>query len=322
MKKISNEISRAIRAIESSEVIALISHVSPDGDNLGSTMAMYLGLKSKYPSKTIIGLKSDKTPENFNFLIGVDELSYYENQDLDLLIVLDCGDEDRLGEYSYLLEKSSMVINIDHHISNPYFGDINIVDSKAAATGELVYDLLQAMGVSLDKSISEAIYTAISSDTGSFKYTNTSSKTHKIASEILDMVDTEKINNSLYESRTLEKTNLLFQAYKNLRFSNNKTIAYTYINEESLKETGATMEDSDGIVEFIRSIDGVELALLFKEKSNEVKVSMRSKSYIDVSEISQSIGGGGHKRAAGASLKLSLEESINLVLREARKQGD
>ena len=179
----NNVISKAIDMIKTIEKISIVSHISPDGDNVGSILAMGLALRKL--GKTVNIIKTDEIPRDYLFLPQVETIMDYDREDIELLIVLDCSDIDRLGELKDLVSKSKNTINIDHHVSNTAFADYNIVDSKAAATGELVYLFLNQMGIEIDEEIATCIYTAISTDTGSFMYESVTDNTHEIAADLL-----------------------------------------------------------------------------------------------------------------------------------------
>ncbi|HAE91260.1 MAG TPA: bifunctional oligoribonuclease/PAP phosphatase NrnA, partial [Tissierella sp.] len=186
MNNIESSFDIAIEKIKESERIYIVSHVQPDGDNIGSILALWMAIK-KIKDKVFI-LKTDDIPSDFLFLPNVNEIKEFNDKGkIDMFIALDTSDENRLGKNKELLNKAKTIINIDHHISNTNFGHINIVDSNAAATGELVYNLIKKMNIPMDKDIASCIYTAISSDTGSFMYDNTSAQTHRIIAELIDI---------------------------------------------------------------------------------------------------------------------------------------
>lgn len=321
MNNYSELLLKAISVIENYDNICITSHVNPDGDSIGSVLALGLVIKKKF-NKHITMLVPDKVPNNLTFLPGIDLIETdLIGQKVDLFIALDCGDENRLGVEKSLLESVSVVINIDHHITNTDFGHINIVNPKASSTGEIVYDLINHMNVELDKDIATCIYTAISSDTGSFKYDNTTSKTHMIASKLLDArIDTNIINTNLYQSRSIEKTNLLVASLNTLEFFNNKKIGLAMITKKMLEESNATSEETDFVVNFIRDIDIVEVACILKEiDNNTIKISFRSKKHVDVSQIAKAFNGGGHAKASGCTIYMNIEEGKQLVLEEIVK---
>ena len=317
-----NSIENAIDLIKTNDNIFIVSHISPDGDNMGSSLALMWALEKK--NKNVTVLESDLIPDDFKFLPGSDSIKPYNENlgDIDLLIALDCGDEERLGLNKELLERSNKVLNIDHHVSNTNFGDVNVVDPDASATGELVYELVKAMDISIDKNIAENLYTAISTDTGSFKYDSTTSKTHRIVAELLDTgIDKNKININIYENMSFSKMNLLREAFKTLETFKGKRIATMEVTQDMLSETETSMEDAEGIISFIRNLDTVEVAVLLKErKEKSIKVSLRTKKDVDASKICKIFGGGGHKRAAGCTINEELNRAKELIVKAIDKE--
>lgn len=317
-----NSIENAIDLIKTNNNIFIVSHISPDGDNMGSSLALMWALEKK--NKNVTVLESDLIPDDFKFLPGSDSIKPYNENlgDIDLLIALDCGDEERLGLNKELLEKSNKVLNVDHHVSNTNFGDINVVDPAASATGELVYELIKAMDIDIDKNIAENLYTAISTDTGSFKYDSTTSKTHRIVAELLDTgIDKNKININIYENMSFSKMNLLREAFRTLETFKGKRIATMEVTQKMLSETETSIEDAEGIISFIRNLDSVEVAVLLKErKEKSIKVSLRTKKDVDASKICKIFGGGGHKRAAGCTINEELNRAKELIVKAIDKE--
>lgn len=309
--KILDDINDVIKKYNN---IYIASHIQPDGDNIGSILSMGLALMEL--EKNVYMLKSDTIPSDYEFLPGIEMIKeYQELNNLDILITLDCSDIDRLGPNKDLLAKAKYVINIDHHISNTNFGNINFVDSNAAATGELVYRIINKLGIGISKEIATNLYTAISTDTGSFKYENVSDRTHEIIARLYKCgIDNAYINNKLYHSRSLERTNLLISSFSTLNtFADNKA-AIVKVTQKMLDSTNTKMEDTEGIISFIKDIDSVEVACLLKEFGDrETKISMRSKSYIDVSKICESFNGGGHIRAAGCTIYDNIDTAERLI---------
>ena len=321
-KDLSIKMIEAIELIKESKTILIASHVNPDGDNIGSSLALTLALKKI--DKNVLILKSDSVPNSFSFLPGIDLIREYDSKlkDIDLFIVLDCGDEDRLGENKPLLETAKKIINIDHHISNTNFGDINIVDHEASATGELIYYFIKQMNIDFDKEIATNLYTAISSDTGSFKYESVTGDTHRIIADLLDYkIDKNNININLYESMSFTQMKLFVKSLASLEILNNSQIAVVKVTQEMLKETGASLEDAEGIISFIRKISTVEAACVLKElESENIKISLRTKKYLDASKICENFNGGGHKRAAGCTIYKNIEEAKKLIIQEIQTE--
>lgn len=318
------DFTEAINIIDKSDRIFIASHINPDGDNLGSMLALYFALK-KY-GKEVYPLKSDILPRDFLFLDGIDRVIEYDDslEEIDLLILVDSSDEDRLGKNKDLLKKAKFSLNIDHHLSNSRFGDINIIDPKAAATGEMIYQLIKSMNISIDKKIASNLYVAIVTDTGKFTYDSVTSKTHRIIADLLDTgIDSNEININLYENRSIEKTQLMIKSLSTLKFYNNYSVGLVKVSQKMLKETNSKIEDTNGIVEVIRGIRDVEVAAILKEeKKNKIKVSLRSKKVVDVSKICKKFSGGGHVRAAGCTINSSLNEAEKLLIEEINNTGD
>ncbi|HHY90558.1 MAG TPA: bifunctional oligoribonuclease/PAP phosphatase NrnA, partial [Clostridiales bacterium] len=234
----------------------------------------------------------------------------------DLIITVDCSDITRLGNRAHYLEQSKKVVNIDHHITNTYFAQHNLVVSDAAATGEIVYLLLQEMDVSITKDTATCLYVALSTDTGSFRYDNTTAGTHRIAAELLEYgIDLNFITTELYQNKPLSKVKLLKEALNSLEIYYSGQVAILSITNQMLKETGAA-EDTDGLIEFARDIVGVKVGILIKELGHsEIKVGFRSKdNRIDVSEIAAQFGGGGHRKASGCTIHDTLQNAKEQVV--------
>lgn len=319
--------SDILKELDRSSKIYLVSHINPDGDSIGSLLAFGKSLKHKYGEKVIL-LKSDKIPDTFKFLNNMNYLSDLQIlkaiDDNSTLITLDCGDLNRIGAVNDSIKNFKSIINIDHHKSNNLFGEINIVDSDASSTSEIIFKLLKDNSLLIDKDIAEALYTGISSDTGSFKYESTDANTHRIASELLEYnIDKSKIIFYLYQNRSIETTNIFIEAIKKIEFHYHNKIGITIITKNMMKEANASVSDIDGIVEFIRDTENIEIACVIKEIDiNKYKVSLRSKSYLDVSQIATHFNGGGHKKAAGMvvegnveKIKYKLLQLINKKLR-------
>lgn len=299
--------------------IFICSHIQPDGDSLGSVLALAMAIKKYNDKANVKVIKVDNIPKDFLFLPGVDMFKEYDEEDeVDLFISLDSSDKERLGNGEYFLSKAKAVINIDHHITNEKFGNINIVIPSASATCEIVYKFINMMNIDIDKDIASCLYTGINTDTGRFMYSNTTYEVHMIVAELMKTgIDTDYINRNIYQNKSIEKTKLFIEALNKLELYNNDKVAITMITQEMLDKTKATIEDSEGIVSFIRDIDTIEVACLLKEISeNEIKVSLRSKEYVDVSKICIKFNGGGHKRAAGCTINKNLNVAKKMILDE------
>lgn len=308
--------------IDSSDLIYIASHLNPDGDNLGSLAAMYLALKNY--GKNVYMIENDEIPVAQRFLPGLNEA--VKSSELkgkpDLFITLDCADLERIGEDAIKLFLSAeKTINIDHHKTNTNFADINIVDFNAPATGEILYKVLKDSDIELNREIATCIYEAISSDTGSFKYDSVRKSTFIAASELLDYdIDINEIAINLYQNRSIEKTNLLIHAMNSLEFYADNKIAFVTLSDDDIRNFNASKSDADGIVEFIRDISTVEIAIFLKDKKDSVKLSLRSKTKVDATKIASYFGGGGHIRAAGATINLPFTEAKKKVIELAEME--
>lgn len=313
-----------INEIKKSKNIYLASHINPDGDNIGSLLS--LGMALKKLNKKVSIVKVDDIPRDYEFLPGLDLfIEPNISEPIDLFISLDSSDLERLGIGKEIALKANKIINIDHHVTNDNFGNINIVDPLASATGELVYDLITKLDVEIDSHIATCIYVAISSDTGSFMYDNTTRKTHLIAADLLDKgINKNEIIVNLYQSKSMGKTKLFIKALNSLEMYCNKRVGIITVTQEMLNECNTKMEDTEGIISFVRDIEGIEIACILKEfKEDEVKLSLRSKSIVDVSQICLIFNGGGHSRAAGCTINDNVENAKIIILNEIKKHlGD
>lgn len=299
-----------VKLIAQAGGIAIFPHVSADGDAIGSSLALALALKNA--GKKVIVYLEENIPTVYRFLPGIELACFYDTQDevMDINIALDTGDVGRLGTRGDAFFEAPCTINIDHHVTNTKFALLNFVDDMSASTGEIVYTLLKKLKFGIDRDIAACLYTAVSTDTGGFKYSNTTSETHRIASELLATgIDIGELSQRIFDNTTYTKLKLTQKAIELLELHENAKLAAVAISQADLQATGAKDEDCDGIVNIGRSIEGVEVSVLVKEKNaEEVRVNLRSKTHVDVSEVAAAFGGGGHKRAAGCTVKGSLQE--------------
>lgn len=310
--------NQIINSINKYHSVAIISHEKPDGDCLGSQLALGLALDSM--GKKVFFLNRDSIPTQYEFLPGNNRISDCLNEAIanSIVIFVDCADDSRAG-FDGKLFKDSIVINIDHHVSNNNFGNINWVDPDKAATGEMIYELIKLLNVEITPDIATCLYTAISTDTGSFIYSNTTAYTHQIAAEMLRygaMHDSLRIN--YYENKPLSRLLLLQKSLQSLKIIENGTVAYMTLSLKDFQDAQAGDEDTDGLVNNIKSISGVETAILFREINHDtIKIGFRSKNWFDVNKLASHFGGGGHVRAAGATVKDSLDSCVEKVIAKA-----
>lgn len=307
------DLEQIAAVISESNRILILEHEKPDGDCIGSGLALALVLSSL--DKQAVLLSQDPHPATYDFLPGSDfhaTASTIEPEDInpDLVVFLDCTDPERAGN-ALEFAGSTTWINIDHHVSNSQFGDISLVDPDAAATGELVFFLLKTMGVQIDSDVATCLYVALVSDTGGFRYQNTSPRCFHVAAELIDLgANPSQVADYLYETRSLSSLLLLKESLHTLRMDKGGKLASIEVTAKMMEDVGAVYEDADEIINYPRSIAGVEVAVCFKENQERtgIHISLRSRSKVDVSEVAVSLGGGGHPRAAGVVLQGSLEQ--------------
>lgn len=303
-----------ISKIKESSKIAILSHIMPDGDSIGSSLALYNALKKC--GKDVRFILDDEIPKIYAFLEGAEQVrkpGQFEN--FDAVIALDCGDAERLGKSSLYLN-DNYVINIDHHISNKEFGSLNLVDTGSAASGEIIYELIKSLDIGMDREICECLYTAIVTDTGQFQYSNTTSVTHQIAGDLIDNgVSVPLMFERIYQNNSKEKVMLMKTALSTLEFFHNDAASCISLSLEQMKEANALEEDTDGIINLARDIGCVEVAMFLKEiEPGIIKVGLRSKKKTDVAAVALRFGGGGHVHAAGCTVHGTIAEVKEKIL--------
>ncbi|MGI9952029.1 bifunctional oligoribonuclease/PAP phosphatase NrnA [Moorellaceae bacterium AZ2] len=318
-----NSVGEIAEELARAREVAIASHGIPDGDCIGSTVALATALRRRGAAVTaVIG---DPVPQMYSFLAGSEDvvLPHEVTSVPPLLVVVDCTDLERVQEgFGSWRHKVQRVINIDHHASNTFFGDLNLVDPEAAATGELVYALLKEMGVAIDPPIATALYTALVTDTGSFQYENCRAATLRMAAELMDLgADMQLIRECLWESKPLLSLRLLAEVLPTLSLACEGKVAWVVIRREVMERLGAGAEHVEGLVNFPRSVAGVEVGLAFRElEQGVIKVALRSKKQVDVNEIAALFGGGGHKRAAGCTIHGPLEAAVEKVIKAVEER--
>lgn len=290
--------------------MVIVSHISPDGDTLGSSLALAHALRML--GKEVMLNVDDDIPSVFSFLPGIGEYMRFAPDDsvpADLLIVIDASSADRAGNAMNVV-KARSVLNIDHHKTNTHFADYLYLDSDAAATAEIIYSLLLELGTELNTEIATCIYEGLYTDTGSFKYSNTTSRTLSIASALLTYGVNPSLISDNMEVKSRSQVEMLGKVLETLTFLRDGKIAYVEVAPELYDYN----VDTDTFVSYPRYIEGVEVALLFKQvEENLTRVSFRSKQ-VDVAKIALSFGGGGHQKASGCSIHAPLKEAESIVL--------
>jgi phosphoesterase RecJ-like protein len=296
--------------------IVVLSHVRPDGDAFGSQLGLALSLREL--GKDVTVWNEDGMLDKYSFLPGADLLAKppAEPETFDLAVALDTATQQRLGVAGDAV-RSSRWINIDHHPSNPRYGDLVHIDPIAPATGQIIFELLASENLPCTPAIAENLFVAISTDTGSFQYPNTTARTFEIGAELLKRgVDVGRVSQLLYETYPRRRAELLRELLGTMRFEADGRVASFSLSLETTSDLGVKAEDNEGLIDHLRAIEGVVVAVFFEELiEGKVRVSMRSKSEAaDVSVICQRFGGGGHKLAAGARVRGTLAEVEQRVL--------
>lgn len=316
MKEAFTAIKKALKGARNA---LIVSHIDPDGDSIGSMIALgmildKIGIPAYFYSQ-------DGVPRIYRFLPGIDKVRNRvdPNQRFDLLFAVDASDLKRLGDKIEPKEISKIIINIDHHPDNTKYGDINYVE-KSSSTAELIYKLTKYLKVKIDRETAENLYVALITDTGNYRYENTSIATFNMASDMLKAgVDTHEITTRIYDTKTIAGIRVQAAALATLEVSPDRKAAWATVSQEMMERVGAKGEDLVGLVDQIRSIEGIEVAILFREDNGKVKVNFRSKEKISVSAIAKRFGGGGHIRAAGAILEEDIETVKKKVIAEVLK---
>ncbi|MBR1753387.1 bifunctional oligoribonuclease/PAP phosphatase NrnA [bacterium] len=306
--------------VKDAKHILIISHVNPDGDTLGSMCAMYSAILTQYKKKSEM-LVPSAIPGIYNFLPNIEKVKilseFDKSREYDLVITVDVAALDRILEAQILFDKAKHTVNFDHHQTNINFGEVNFVEPHACSCGEVVFKIFEKLGWQINKDTADALYTAILTDTGGFRFENTNPASLEIASKLVAIgVVPKEIYNNCYESKT--KSVVMFQNYAvaNAHFSEDEKIAYSVILRKDIEKFGVKDSATDGIAETLRSIISTQISFVIKEiDSKTCKVSMRSKKE-DVSKICEVFGGGGHKYAAGCTIKLPIKEAVKKLLQE------
>jgi len=304
--------------LESGSSFVLSSHVKMDGDGLGSMLAMRAVLNCM--DKTVRVVHVEPVPETYRFLPGADSVcspsELPADERYDVGIVLDSGALTRLGSAAEIVQRADTLINIDHHADWRDFGAVNLIDLEAAAVGETLYRLFDWADVIIDKEVATALYTSIATDTGGFRYSSTTARTHHIAAALIALgVDPGEISRHLYENQPLATFRLLSLALGTIEQACNGRVTWMSVNEEMLRASGAGLEHMEGFANYPRSVNGTVVAILFAEfEPGKTKASIRSNVDVDVSALAARFGGGGHYRAAGCTIEAPLDQARNRIL--------
>ena len=322
MKPRPKIIDRIIEALRESQTICVAGHMRPDGDCVGSQLALTLALRAE--GKKVVCWNEDHIPQKYEFLDrdGIIQQPG-EGKKFDCVVAADAATFERLGSVGQCVADRKLLVNIDHHESNTRFGDLNWVSAREPSTGELIFRLLKAAKWPITKRIADCLFTAVSTDTGSFQYPSTRPGTYHVAGELVRRgADLARICDEVYQSYPLSRARLLRHIYSHFRLTHQDQIAYFWLKKADFARTGAVSSDSEGLIDHIRAIAPVEVACVFEELEPELtRISLRSKSAkVNVNTVAAQFGGGGHPAAAGARIPgkpLSVQRKVIAAIKKA-----
>lgn len=313
LKKAAIQISRA-----NSVVIA--GHVNPDGDSIGSGLALAHALM--HQGKHVVLLSHHGVPEIYRWMPGHEIVRQStDERGFDLAIVADTGTVDRIGSAQDAVLSAHDSLCIDHHVAEGTFGNLRLVRSTASATGEIIYALLKSMGAEIDRSIADCLLCAIVTDTGGYRFRNVTPTTLRISASLMQLgASPAEISELVFENRSFSALKILGRALDNLRVTADGNLAWSALSATDFADMNATDEDTEGIVNHVLAVRGVKVGLLFREiPGKKVRISLRSRNGYDVNRVAQAFGGGGHRLAAGCTLDPPLEQAVEVVIAEAAR---
>ena len=313
--------------VESHSRFLLTTHINPDGDGLGSEVALALHLQKR--GKHVRIVNDGHVPFNFEFLHRAYPMDSYDPdradawfEEAEVVVILDTSTRSRIGRIRNHLDRPGLKVTVvDHHVGEAKFADLAVMTVEACATGELVYDYIRRRPETWNLEMAEAVYTAVVTDTGSFRFSNTDPPTHAMAAHLVNMgVQPEKIATEIYRHRHADRVRFLGDVLQHMQLNAEGSIAWLEITRDQMERFRIEGQDTEGIVDFPRTIPGVEVVALFTETNDQhVKVSLRSAGFVDVSQLAGQFGGGGHRVASGALLRGTLEESRSRILTAAEE---
>jgi len=311
-----------LHVIDNHNRFIISTHINPDGDAIGAQLGLYSFVQDL--GKQVWVVNTDPVPAVYTFLPFADVISSKPPPDpFEILIVVDAGSLTRIGDgLSKALLPQKAIINIDHHLTNDRFGQYNWVDPKASASSELIYKLIKRHGLNIGQKRAICLYTGIMTDTGSFRFSNTTPAAHRIAADLIaEGISVDEIFRFVYESLPESRIKLLGLVLSTLQISLDGKTAWIRVTQNMYADTGTTKEDTENFIDYVKSIDTVEIALFFVElKDGKTKVSFRSKNEFDVSKIAANFGGGGHQRAAGCTIEASVDETEKIVVANIQRE--
>jgi phosphoesterase RecJ-like protein len=317
------DLGAVVEAIRGRERFLVTTHENPDGDALGSLLATHLALRSLGKDSVMFLAGPAPLPGEYRFLaLGDLQRDLPADASERTLVAVDCANESRIGADPAVLRVAPFTLNIDHHHDNSRFGDIDLVDAEASSTGELLRDVFAELGIELTPELAEPLYTALVTDTGRFQYANTTPKALRLAAELVEAgADVHKVFQDVYENVQFAKLKLLARALERAQVYEGGRLVVSYLLRNDFAEVGAVEPYSEGIIDFLRAVEGADMAAMIREPPRggtpARRVSLRaSHDEIDVSAIARASGGGGHRQAAGFSSDASIEEITNFLRRE------
>ncbi len=310
-----------LQEIQKAKSIVLLTHENPDGDAVGSSLAMYLALKEM--GKENVDIIIPEYPHTYKFLPNVDKVKKQgQKEPYDVAISLDCATIKMLNGWSNYFEEAKTKIVIDHHSTNTMYGDLNYVNPDSPACAQILLTILEYFNIQITNEIGKCILTGIITDTGGFQYQATRPETFEFAARLLKSgINVSEIYKKAMNTKTRENFELRKRAIDRMEFLENGKISFTYITKEDIEEVKATQDDLEGIVEEGRNIQGVEVSIFIKEKEKGYKASLRSNEYVNVSDVCLIFGGGGHKHAAGCTVTtMQLEQLKEKIINQIKMQ--
>ncbi|MFD3156567.1 bifunctional oligoribonuclease/PAP phosphatase NrnA [Haloimpatiens sp. FM7330] len=312
-----------INKIKESSTIAVTFHESPDGDSVGTSLALMQGLRKL--NKEVYIVSKDKIPTNLSFLPFAKEIDGISDEILeetDCVIVVDCGDVKRINVKDLdITNRNFTLINIDHHRTNEMYGDYNYVDTNAIAVAEVIYQILRMMNISIDKEMAACLYTSLITDSGSFRHSGTTCVTHTIAGDLINTgIDFSDIHRKVFENKSYNKVKFSGRVIENMELACNEKICVMKITKDMLEEFDIDSSNTGDIVSLGTVIDTVEVTILLKEAEEGTKISLRSKAQVDVRKVAECFQGGGHTRAAGMFLNKEIDEAKDIIVKEVEKE--
>jgi phosphoesterase RecJ-like protein len=324
VKSYPKVIDRILEVIREHKTFCIVGHIRPDGDCIGSQLGLALALRNE--GKKVAVWNQDAIPLKYKFLVGDGLIEKPKaGQKFDCVIATDCASYERLGKVGDFVKERKVLINIDHHATNPRYGDVNWVSPREPSTGELIYRLMKVARWPITKPIADLLFTAISTDTGSFQYPNTRPGTFHAGAELVTRgANLAKICDEVYQSYPLSRAKLLQHVYSKFRMTDDNRVVWLWLKKKDFTRTGAESDDTEGLIDHLRAIEPVVVACVFEEVEPELtRISLRSKNpLVNVSEICGLFGGGGHPAAAGARIPgkpLSVQRKVIAAVKRALK---